>query len=410
MFGIDDEYTSNAAGLADLFAPPPTPKSAVQTAALRTRPKRESTSITQNVAAEYPTPTNAPQVDPRSRAGMGQQAVSDIEKYQAEIDKYSGPQDYTAMQNYARERAQGGQKSLLLHLAAQTAGKEYEPIGGAYLKRAMAARDPLKTATGFIDETGQHIEDPQAQAEQRMKFAQAKIARAEQILQSNAAAEEKAEAQRQMIEARKEMLAMTQGLQASIARQASEDRRWAAQLASDDRNAARADKPMPAHIKKELMSNVQSAAAINGALEAVKATPDAFGTATGAANLIPGAVGTVAQTLRDKALTPQQIAARGMVFNNVSKIINERAGAAQSVQEIQRLRGFLPSDTDGPREVQAKLEGFQQFLAEQQAAIRSMHPKAAASPAGRPPAPPAPGAAPNPNVPVQQRARSYYGN
>ena len=64
------------------------------------------------------------------------------------MERLQGPQDYSGMQAQTREQGQGGQRALLLALAAQEAGKEFAPVQGAFLKRAMEARQPMSTATG----------------------------------------------------------------------------------------------------------------------------------------------------------------------------------------------------------------------------------------------------------------------
>jgi hypothetical protein len=46
----------------------------------------------------------------------------------------------------------------------------------------------------------------------------------------------------------------------------------------------------------------------------------------------------------------------------VSKVINERAGAAQSVQELSRLRSFLPAEMDDAKQIQDKLTAFETYL------------------------------------------------
>jgi hypothetical protein len=46
----------------------------------------------------------------------------------------------------------------------------------------------------------------------------------------------------------------------------------------------------------------------------------------------------------------------------VSKVINERAGAAQSVQELSRLRSFLPAEMDSAKQIQDKLTAFETYL------------------------------------------------
>ncbi len=143
---------------------------------------------------------------------------------------------------------------------------------------------------------------------------------------------------------------------------------------------------------------VTSKASIQSAIAAVDAVPEAFTAAKGAPDLVPGNMGSVARAVRDRQLTPEMIASRAMVYNNVSAIIKERAGLAQSTAELKRLNGFLPSDLDGPVQIKAKLTGYLGYLAEQEQAMRAkvagprkvMH-MGGAAPQG---APAAPGAAP----------------
>jgi len=110
--------------------------------------------------------------------------------------------------------------------------------------------------------------------------------------------------------------------------------------------------------KKELSSIDAQVNTINGALDAVKATPDAFSFSRGTATLAGG----IPESLAGKLDTPEQRQARAFVFNVVSKVINERAGAAQSSQELARLRSFLPAETDNAEQVTDKLNGFQEYL------------------------------------------------
>lgn len=80
-----------------------------------------------------------------------------IDKRLAELD---APQDMTPLQAEARRRSEDGTMGLMLSLAAQHAGQGYEGIQGAMLKRAMAARDPLKFSGGTINEQGDVLNDP----------------------------------------------------------------------------------------------------------------------------------------------------------------------------------------------------------------------------------------------------------
>lgn len=110
-------------------------------------------------------------------------------------------------------------------------------------------------------------------------------------------------------------------------------------------------------VKKELMSINQQRSVLQGALDAVKATPSAFSAGRGIAGKLP-----FGETTAGRFETPEETQARAYVFNNVSRVINERAGAAQSAQELARLNTFLPADTDGPTQIENKLVGFQQYL------------------------------------------------
>ncbi|MBX3703997.1 MAG: hypothetical protein KF822_09505 [Steroidobacteraceae bacterium] len=152
--------------------------------------------------------------------------------------------------------------------------------------------------------------------------------------------------------------------------------------------------PLPAKLtesaKKEIDSIDAQAAAVTSAIESVRKTPSAFSMGRGLATL----GGTITESLAGRTDTDEERKARAFVYNNVSKVINERAGAAQSAQELARLRSFLPAETDGPEQVVSKLEAFNDYLATQRQAYstpRNQRPAAGAAPA----TPEAPQAAPS---------------
>jgi hypothetical protein len=119
--------------------------------------------------------------------------------------------------------------------------------------------------------------------------------------------------------------------------------------------------------KNDLTAIRQQRGSIEGALTSVAERPNAFGFKQGALERFGGDIGTAfAQWQR----SPEDTGARSFVLNNVSAIINERAGAAQSAQELARLRGFLPSETDDAARIQAKFNGFLDYLDEREAATR----------------------------------------
>lgn len=119
---------------------------------------------------------------------------------------------------------------------------------------------------------------------------------------------------------------------------------------------------------------VTQEAAIDGALAAVAKNKTAFGPMKGSADMLPtGVAGSVGRYVRDKNLSNDQLIARSLVYNNMSAIIKDRAGTAQSAQELKRLNGFLPSELDDDVMINAKLSGFKQYLAEQKQAMHSKY-------------------------------------
>jgi len=76
--------------------------------------------------------------------------------------------DMAAMNEYARQRSQGGDLDMLNSLAATYAGERYAPNQASHLKRAMAARDPLEVSGGMLTNKG-FVEDPYAARERERK-------------------------------------------------------------------------------------------------------------------------------------------------------------------------------------------------------------------------------------------------
>ena len=110
-------------------------------------------------------------------------------------------------------------------------------------------------------------------------------------------------------------------------------------------------------VGKEQMSINQQKAIIKGALDAVAATPDAFGWTTG----------NLPEAIRARAATPAENEARSYLFNVVSGVIKERAGTAQSAAEAETLRRFLPVETDNADIIKDKMTAFDKYLTAKEA-------------------------------------------
>lgn len=140
--------------------------------------------------------------------------------------------------------------------------------------------------------------------------------------------------------------------------------------------------PLPAKLdqgaKNDLRGINQQLATVDSAIKLVEKTPSAFGITRGAATM----AGAVPESLAGRMDNSEERVARSQVFNIVSKIINERAGAAQSAQELARLRSFLPAEIDSAEQIMDKLNGYRSYLREQEKGTRVPTTGAPAAPSG----------------------------
>jgi len=100
-----------------------------------------------------------------SYAPRQNRSMAYFKKYE---DMMNASPDMTAMNEYARQRSQGGDLDMLNSFAAAYAGERYAPNQASHLKRAMAARDPLEVSGGMLTNKG-FVEDPYAARERERK-------------------------------------------------------------------------------------------------------------------------------------------------------------------------------------------------------------------------------------------------
>jgi hypothetical protein len=108
---------------------------------------------------------------------------------------------------------------------------------------------------------------------------------------------------------------------------------------------------------KDITAINQQRATIDGAIADVTKNKSAFSFGRGVAQNVP-----YGESIAGRFEKPEDTQARAYVFNNVSAVIKERAGTAQSAQELSRLNSFLPATTDNADQIIAKLNGFKQYL------------------------------------------------
>lgn len=75
--------------------------------------------------------------------------------------------DTSAFQAFARQQGEQGQTAMLNALAAQYAGENFQPVQAQFLKRAMAAQEPMRLGQGMLTPDGQYLKDPFAARDTR---------------------------------------------------------------------------------------------------------------------------------------------------------------------------------------------------------------------------------------------------
>lgn len=121
--------------------------------------------------------------------------------------------DMSAIQAYGRQQGESGKAAMLNALAAQFAGESFQPVQGQYLKRAMAAQEPMRVGKGMVTPDGQYIVDPGAKRESQIgrlsreaeladRMESQQSLQAERIAASREAAQSRADTQRAIAEMR----------------------------------------------------------------------------------------------------------------------------------------------------------------------------------------------------------------
>lgn len=108
------------------------------------------------------------------------------------LELYNQEDDYSQAQQYARTRAQESDSAMLNAFAAQIAGKRFEPVAATYLKRSLAAREPLRIGSATISPDGTVLKDPgasrQRQAQALMQLGELEMRLADRRDERNEAA------------------------------------------------------------------------------------------------------------------------------------------------------------------------------------------------------------------------------
>jgi len=89
--------------------------------------------------------------------GTGRQMLSRA------LAQLRAPVDVSALNEFAKQRAQQGDSAMLNALAAQFAGERFAPVQAQYLKRSMESQSPMKIGNYGTIAGGRFVADPYAQ-------------------------------------------------------------------------------------------------------------------------------------------------------------------------------------------------------------------------------------------------------
>lgn len=134
---------------------------------------------------------------------------------------YNSDPDLKQLQEFAKQRGEQGDRSMLTALAAQFAGESFAPVQEQLLKKAAAARDPMKLGSGMLTSDGQFIKDPFAERDKRAEFLLQQAKAYETLAQNAQSTQERLAAQQAQNEILNQFRAMglqIQGMNAQTAR------------------------------------------------------------------------------------------------------------------------------------------------------------------------------------------------
>ena len=318
--------------------------------------KTKSTSSTSQPVTPPPSETST---NPVEDGMAGRQS-----RLENELAGLQAPVDYSSLKGESQRRQGESTNSLVMALAAQNAGKGFEPFAAQYLKQSTAQRAPMQVEGGYINEQGDAVIDPAFKRQQQIAQAQRRLDAVQSAIQSARSEAEKLAYKKHFDEANLDLRRAQMEMTNTIAQGNLDMRR---QMAADKRDAVGGaalgfDALPKAATTKEKDSYGTAVAGLEmlpSLMTQVRANPNAFGPRVAAAEKIGGAFG-VGQSdvpLVGKDLSPKEAQVRGQVFQRYASIINDMVGAAQTEGEITRLRPFIPLPGESAEAIARKMEG-----------------------------------------------------
>lgn len=308
------------------------------------------------------------------------------ELFQQGSDLYNSDPDTTQLQNFAKQRGEQGDRSMLTALAAQYAGEGFAPLQEQLYKKASAAGDPIKMGNGMITAEGQYIKDPFAAQDKKAEFLLQQARQYEQLAQTAETTRERIANDRKAREFNEmykmELLALRRDMAANRSepgnftlegytpdnqRVVTHSKSGQSFILGMNPNGTPSYTPYggPSTPKAAFEKNVaaaqtfQSKADSSDALvKQIEANPDAFGLTAAAVSKLPASIqGRVAS----KVLDENTLKLRSDVLRQAAMEISDIYGAAQSVGEAARAATFIPAAEDPPEIVMEKLKAARDY-------------------------------------------------
>lgn len=290
----------------------------------------------------------------------------------------NGEVDTTALQNYAKQQGQSGEAAMLNALAAQYAGEQFQPVQAQFLKRAMAAQEPMKLGAGMLTPDGQYLKDPFAARDSRRSSLERQYSgllseverqeRADQARQDRLAQQQRDfDLRRDMFDWRRDRAANTEGGAFQQSGYTPDGKQLVTNRTGMNFILEQGPQGQPVYTpytgaavpKTTWDKNVQavqealgSANRADAIIKQVDANPDAFGLRAAAVSKLPGfAQGRVSNMIMD----PETMKLRSDVLRSAAMEISQLYGAALSLGEQARASTFIPDAADPPEVVIQKL-------------------------------------------------------
>jgi len=253
-------------------------------------------------------------------------------------------------------------------LEDQMAGADISMLGGKHLagygkqltESALERSKPFRpnaADTAYVDpSTGQIVEAPHMGQQRTLKVAEFELQRRMEEEKARLAREQGAadkEAQRQLLGT---IAGNRNTTNITIADIGANARKAAAETAAGAKGVG-----IPAPIAAKIGEVKAEMSSIDKAIALAEKNPDAFGVQKG----LPGAVaGDLGETYTARHMSPDQRKARYAVYEEVSGVIKNRAGTAQSKGEKETLMKFLPTPYDDVPTIKDKFTQYKSKLAE----------------------------------------------